>query len=52
MKTENSLDLFLHPPKRLGHLGIIADLLRSMGVLDLIDEVCGSDPRMKVSHGE
>jgi transposase len=52
MKTEDSLGLFLHPPKRVGHLGIIADLLRSMGVLDLIDEVCGSDPRMKVSHGE
>jgi len=45
-------DFILHPPKRLGHLPIIADLLRTTGIIDLIDRVCGSDPRMKVSHGE
>lgn len=52
MRSQSSADLILHQPKRLGHLGIIADLLRSMGFLDLIDAVCGVDQRMKVSHGE
>lgn len=45
-------DLVLHPPKRLGHLPLIADVLRSSGILDVIDAVCGVDPRMRVSHGE
>lgn len=45
-------DLILHPPKRLGHLAIIADVLRTTGIIEIIDRVCGFDPRMKVSHGE
>jgi transposase len=44
--------LTLHPPKRLGHLPLIADVLRSSRILDVIDEVCGVDQRMRVSHGE
>ena len=45
-------DLILHPPKRLGHLPLIADVLRRSGIIDVIDAVCGADPRMRVSHGE
>ena len=52
MNLPQSLGLVLHSPKRLGHLGVIADMLRSTGVLELIDTMCGSDVRMNVSHGE
>ena len=52
MSTPPFPHLVLHPPKRLGHLGVIADLLQSSGIIELIDTMCGSDPRMKVSHGE
>lgn len=45
-------NLILKPPKRLGHLPIIADMLRTTGICDVIDQVCGKDPRMRVSHSE
>lgn len=45
-------ELKLHAPKRLAHLPIIADVLRTTGIIDVIDRLCGGDPRMKVSHGE
>ena len=51
MNTSPSLNVILHPPKRLGHLGVIADMLRSTGVIELLDTMCGSDVRMNVSHG-
>jgi transposase len=50
--SSSTSPLNLRPPKRLGHLGLIAGILQSAKVLDLIDTVCGVDPRMKVSHGE
>ena len=42
----------LHPPKRVGHLPLIYDTLRRTGILAAIDTICGTDPRMKVSHGD
>lgn len=52
MNVTNHPAFVLHPPKRIGHLGLIADLLQSVGILDVIDVLCGVDQRMKVSHGE
>ena len=52
MNNKSASGLVLHPPKRLGHLGVIADLLRSVGVLDVIDAACGLDVRMRVRHGD
>ena len=52
MHNKSTAELVLHPPKRLGHLGVIADLLRSVGVLDVIDSACGLDVRMRVRHGD
>ena len=45
-------DIDLSPPKRLAHLPLIMDVLRRAGVMDIIDSACGTDPRMKSSHGE
>ncbi len=54
MHTPNPppLPFTLHPPKRLGHLGLIAGILQQAGILELLDDLCGRDPRMRVSHGE
>jgi len=45
-------DLRLAAPKRLAHLPLILDVLRRSRVMEVIDEACGIDRRMKVSHGE
>jgi transposase len=45
-------DLHLFPPKHLGHLPLIYDTLRRTGILSTIDAICGTDPRMRVSHGD
>ncbi|SVD07749.1 uncharacterized protein METZ01_LOCUS360603 [marine metagenome] len=48
----NLNDLELNPPKRLAHLPLVMEVLRQIGIPDIIDSACGIDPRMKVSHGE
>ena len=45
-------DIHLNPPKRLAHLPLVMDVLRRSRVVEVIDEACGTDRRMKVSHGE
>ncbi len=45
-------DIHLSPPKRLAHLPMVMDVLRRSRVIEVIDEACGIDRRMKVSHGE
>lgn len=40
------------PPQRLGHLPVVADVIRRMGIADLIDQAAPPDPRSKVSNGE
>ena len=52
LKRMDLRDLDLHPPKRLAHLPLIMDMIRRIGVIDVIDSACGTDPRMKSSHGE
>lgn len=52
MHVNNPSAVVLHAPKRIGHLGLIADVLQSSGFLEVIDALCGVDQRMKVSHGE
>jgi len=45
-------DIDLSPPKRLAHVPLIMDVIRRMGVIEIIDSACGTDRRMKSSHGE
>ena len=45
-------DIELDPPKRLAHLPLIMGILRRMRIVELIDQACGVDRRMKASHGE
>ena len=52
MRASSRGDVVLHTPKRLGHLGVIADLIDTTGLVGMIDSICGADSRMKVSHGE
>jgi len=49
---QNKSKIVLHPPKRVGHLSVITEVLRSSGILEMIDSICGVDQRMKVSHGD
>jgi len=48
----NLRDIDLSPPKRLAHVPLIMDVIRRMGVMEIIDSACGTDRRMKSSHGE
>jgi len=45
-------DLKLEPPKRLAHLPLVMEVIRQTGIPDIIDAACGTDRRMKASHGE
>jgi len=48
----NLHDIDISPPKRLAHVPLIMDVIRRMGVMEIIDSACGTDRRMKSSHGE
>ena len=38
--------------KRLDHLGVVAGTIKDLGIIDLINEILGSDKREEISIGE
>lgn len=46
------MDIVIGTPQRLGHLPLVVDVLRRIGLLDLIDRVVRDDPRSKVSTSD
>ena len=47
MKTEVQIDV-----QDIDHLGIIAGIVDEIGIVEIIDQEIGTDPREKVSAGQ